>query len=157
MLGHLHRGSGLAIGASIVGRALPSIVLIAAFLTVLGLGFENNMVALAVLGTGPVLSRRSRVTPGSLSTRASLLPTSRLNRVDLPTFGRPTIATLLMGFSLRLLPGAVGGDEAEPALGEPALGRRDSRIAEHEVELLAGLVVFAALEIASARERSAER
>ena len=55
-LGHLHRGSGFAIGASIVGRALPSLVLIGVFLTVLGIGFVNNMVALAVLATGPVLT-----------------------------------------------------------------------------------------------------
>jgi osmoprotectant transport system permease protein len=55
-LGHLHRGSGLAIGASIFGRSLPSIFLIAVFLTVLGIGFKNNMVALAVLATGPVLT-----------------------------------------------------------------------------------------------------
>jgi osmoprotectant transport system permease protein len=55
-LGHLHRGSNVAIGASIVGRALPSLVLIAAFLTLLGVGFVNNMVALAVLGTGPILT-----------------------------------------------------------------------------------------------------
>jgi osmoprotectant transport system permease protein len=56
VLGHLHRGSGVAIGASIVGRGLPSLVLIAAFLTVLGIGFVNNMVALAVLGSGPILT-----------------------------------------------------------------------------------------------------
>jgi osmoprotectant transport system permease protein len=56
VLGHLHRGSGLAIGASIIGRALPSIFLIAVFLTILGLGFTNNMVALAVLALGPVLT-----------------------------------------------------------------------------------------------------
>lgn len=56
VLGHLHRGSSVAIGASIVGRALPSLVLIAAFLTILGIGFVNNMVALAVLATGPVLT-----------------------------------------------------------------------------------------------------
>jgi len=56
VLGHLHRGSGVAIGASIVGRALPSLVLIGVFLTVLGVGFTNNMVALAVLGTGPILT-----------------------------------------------------------------------------------------------------
>jgi osmoprotectant transport system permease protein len=31
-------------------------VLIAAFLTVLGIGFVNNMVALAVLGSGPLLT-----------------------------------------------------------------------------------------------------
>ncbi len=55
-LGHFHRGSTVAIGASIVGRALPSLVLIAAFLTVLGIGFINNMVALAVLATGPILT-----------------------------------------------------------------------------------------------------
>jgi osmoprotectant transport system permease protein len=56
VLGHLHRGSTLAIGASIVGRGLPSLVLIGTFLTVLGIGFVNNMVALAVLGTGPILT-----------------------------------------------------------------------------------------------------
>lgn len=56
VLGHFHRGSSFAIGASIVGRALPSLALIATFLTVLGIGFTNNMVALAVLATGPVLT-----------------------------------------------------------------------------------------------------
>jgi osmoprotectant transport system permease protein len=56
VLGHLHKGSGLAIGGSIFGRALPSLVLIAAFLPWLGIGFLDNMVALAVLATGPVLT-----------------------------------------------------------------------------------------------------
>ena len=56
VLGHFHRGSNFAIGTSIVGRALPSLALIAAFLTVLGIGFTNNMVALAVLATGPILT-----------------------------------------------------------------------------------------------------
>jgi osmoprotectant transport system permease protein len=56
ILGHLHRGSGIAIGTSIVGRALPSLVLIGVLLTVLGIGFVNNMTALAVLATGPILT-----------------------------------------------------------------------------------------------------
>jgi len=56
LLGHLHRGSTFAIGTSIVGRALPSLVLIGVFLTVLGIGFVNNMAALAVLATGPLLT-----------------------------------------------------------------------------------------------------
>ena len=56
LLGHFHRGSGVATAASIVGRGLPSLVLIAAFLTILGIGFVNNMVALAVLGSGPILT-----------------------------------------------------------------------------------------------------
>jgi osmoprotectant transport system permease protein len=55
-LGHVHRGSGVAIGASIFGRALPIIVLIAFFLTALGVGFVNNMFALSVLATGPMLT-----------------------------------------------------------------------------------------------------
>ncbi len=44
----------------------------------------------------PVPKRRSRVTPGRSSTSASLRPASRLNRVDLPTLGRPTMAILTM-------------------------------------------------------------
>jgi len=56
VLGHLHRGSSIAIAASIIGRGLPSLVLIAAFLTLFGIGFVNNMVALAVLGSGPILT-----------------------------------------------------------------------------------------------------
>jgi osmoprotectant transport system permease protein len=56
VLGHFHRGSTIAVGASIFGRALPIVLLIAIFLTVLGLGFVNNMVALAVLATGPMLT-----------------------------------------------------------------------------------------------------
>src|SRR5207344_1043065 len=39
-------------------------------------------------------SRTSRVTPGVSSTMARRRPTRRLNRVDLPTLGRPTMATL---------------------------------------------------------------
>src|SRR6218665_601655 len=42
----------------------------------------------------PSASRRSRVTPGVSSTNAILRPTRRLNSVDLPTFGRPTMATV---------------------------------------------------------------
>ena len=56
LLGHFHRGANVAIGTSILGRALPSLVLIGVMLTVLGIGFVNNMTALAVLATGPILT-----------------------------------------------------------------------------------------------------
>jgi osmoprotectant transport system permease protein len=56
ILGHFHRGSNVAIGSSVVVRALPSLVLIGVLLTVLGIGFVNNMTALAVLATGPILT-----------------------------------------------------------------------------------------------------
>jgi osmoprotectant transport system permease protein len=55
-LGHLHRGLFLAASVSNVGRALPSLVLIAFGLTVLGIGFWNNTVALVVLAVPPILT-----------------------------------------------------------------------------------------------------
>jgi osmoprotectant transport system permease protein len=48
-LGHLHRGSFVAINVSNVGRALPSLALISIGVAVLGIGFVNVMVALVVL------------------------------------------------------------------------------------------------------------
>jgi osmoprotectant transport system permease protein len=53
-LGHLHRGSFLAINASNVGRALPSLAVISIGLGILGVGFLNVMVALVILA-GPVM------------------------------------------------------------------------------------------------------
>jgi osmoprotectant transport system permease protein len=55
-LGHLHRGLFLAASVSNVGRALPSLVLIAFGLTILGVGFWNNTAALVVLAIPPILT-----------------------------------------------------------------------------------------------------
>lgn len=55
-LGHLHRGSFVAINASNVGRALPSLAVIAIGLSVFGFGFTNVLVALVVLAVPPILT-----------------------------------------------------------------------------------------------------
>jgi osmoprotectant transport system permease protein len=55
-LGHLRRGLFVALGVSSVGRALPSLVLIAFGLTVLGLGFWNNTAALTILAIPSILT-----------------------------------------------------------------------------------------------------
>jgi osmoprotectant transport system permease protein len=55
-LGHLHRGSFVAINVSNIGRALPSLAIIALGLAFLGLGFANVMVALVVLAVPPILT-----------------------------------------------------------------------------------------------------
>jgi osmoprotectant transport system permease protein len=56
-LGHRHRGLFLALSVSSVGRALPSLVLIAfVTLTPLGIGFWNNVVALTVLAVPSILT-----------------------------------------------------------------------------------------------------
>jgi osmoprotectant transport system permease protein len=66
-LGHLHRGSFIAINASNIGRALPSLAVISIGLAFLGIGFINVMVALVILAVPPMVTnayvavdRRSR-------------------------------------------------------------------------------------------------
>ncbi|MFL5782540.1 MAG: ABC transporter permease [Thermoleophilaceae bacterium] len=55
-LGHIHRGAWLAINVANVGRALPSLALIAIGIGILGLGFVNVMAALVVLAVPPLLT-----------------------------------------------------------------------------------------------------
>ena len=54
-------------------------------------------------------SRRSRVTPGRSSTSASRFPTRRLNNVDLPTLGRPMMATTGSAEAISKAPLSPGG------------------------------------------------
>jgi osmoprotectant transport system permease protein len=56
VLGHYHRGSFIAISVSNIGRALPSLVLIAFGILIFGIGFWNNAAALVVLGVPPILT-----------------------------------------------------------------------------------------------------
>lgn len=56
VLGHIHRGSYLAVTASNVGRALPTLAVIAIGIAFLGIGFLNVMVALVALAVPPVLT-----------------------------------------------------------------------------------------------------
>jgi osmoprotectant transport system permease protein len=55
-LGHLHRGSFLAVNVANIGRALPSLAVIAAGISVLGIGFTNTVAALVVLAIPPILT-----------------------------------------------------------------------------------------------------
>jgi osmoprotectant transport system permease protein len=55
-LGHRHRGSFLAINVSNIGRALPSLAIIAICLAFIGLGDANTIVALVILAIPPMLT-----------------------------------------------------------------------------------------------------
>ncbi|MGH3132225.1 MAG: ABC transporter permease [Gaiellaceae bacterium] len=55
-LGHLHRGSFLAVNVANVGRALPSLAVIAIGIAFLGVGFANVTLALVVLAVPPILT-----------------------------------------------------------------------------------------------------
>ena len=55
-LGHRHRGSFLAVNVANLGRALPSLALIAVGFVFLGVGFWSVALALVVLAIPPILT-----------------------------------------------------------------------------------------------------
>jgi osmoprotectant transport system permease protein len=55
-LGHLRRGSFVAINIANIGRALPELAVIAIGVAIIGLGFWNVLVALVVLAIPPMLT-----------------------------------------------------------------------------------------------------
>ena len=55
-LGHIHRGSFISINLANIGRALPSLAVIAIGLTIFGLGFLNVMIALVILAVPVILT-----------------------------------------------------------------------------------------------------
>jgi osmoprotectant transport system permease protein len=90
ILGHLHRGSFVAVNVANVGRALPTLVVIAVGFTVLGLGFTNVMVALVVLAVPPILTNAyvaiDQVDPDAVEAARGMgmTPSQVLRRVELP-------------------------------------------------------------------------
>jgi osmoprotectant transport system permease protein len=89
-LGHLHRGSFLAINVSNVGRALPSLAVIAIGLGLLGVGFLNVMVALVILAAPVILTNAyvavNQVDPDAVRAARGMgmTPLQTLSRVELP-------------------------------------------------------------------------
>jgi osmoprotectant transport system permease protein len=55
-LGHLHRGSVVAVNVANLGRALPSLAIIAVAFVFLGVGFWSVALALVVLAVPPILT-----------------------------------------------------------------------------------------------------
>jgi osmoprotectant transport system permease protein len=89
-LGHLHRGSFLAINVSNVGRALPSLAVISIGLGLLGVGFLNVMVALVILAA-PVMLTNAYVAVDQVNQDAvraaramGMRPLQVLRRIELP-------------------------------------------------------------------------
>ncbi|HEU4657056.1 MAG TPA: ABC transporter permease [Capillimicrobium sp.] len=55
-LGHVGRGELLAVSVSNIGRAVPSLALVAFFVAYIGVGFENVTLALVLLAIPPILT-----------------------------------------------------------------------------------------------------
>lgn len=89
-LGHLHRGSFIAINAANIGRALPSLAVIAIGLSFLGIGFTNVLVALVILAVPPILTNAyvavDEVEPEAVEAARGMgmTPLQVLRRVELP-------------------------------------------------------------------------
>jgi osmoprotectant transport system permease protein len=55
-LGHIHRGSFVAINFGNIGRALPSLAVLAIGVAFLGLGLKNVLLALVILAVPPIIT-----------------------------------------------------------------------------------------------------
>jgi osmoprotectant transport system permease protein len=90
VLGHLHRGSFLAVNLANVGRALPTLVVIAIGFAFLGIGFTTVMVALVVLAVPPILTNAyvavDEVDPDAVEAARGMgmTPWQTLWRVEVP-------------------------------------------------------------------------
>lgn len=89
-LGHIHKGSFLAISVSNIGRALPSLAVISIGIAFLGIGFLNTAVALIILA-GPVILTNTYVAVDQVDPDAvqaaramGMRPAQVLWRVEMP-------------------------------------------------------------------------
>jgi osmoprotectant transport system permease protein len=89
-LGHLHRGSFLAVNTANIGRALPSLAVLAIGIAFLGVGKANVVLALLILAVPPIITNAYVAvdTVDSDSVEAArgmgMRPTQLFWRVELP-------------------------------------------------------------------------
>ncbi len=132
-LGHLHRGSFLAINTSNIFRALPSLALISIGIAILGIGFANVLVALVVLAA-PVMLTNAYVAVEQVDRNAveaaraaGMRPWQVLTRVELPIatpliFAGIRTGTVYVVATATLATFAGGGGLGDVIVNEPTYG-----------------------------------
>jgi osmoprotectant transport system permease protein len=89
-LGHIRRGGFVAISASNIGRAVPTLALIAFFIAYFGVGFTNVMLALMLLAIPPILTNAytgvTQVDPDTVDAArgVGMTGTQIVRKVELP-------------------------------------------------------------------------
>src|SRR5436305_10886717 len=89
-LGHLHRGSFLAVNAANIGRALPSLAVLSIGIAFLGVGKANVVLALLVLAVPPIITNAyvavDSVEPDAVDAARGMgmRPWQVLTKVELP-------------------------------------------------------------------------
>lgn len=132
-LGHNHRGSFLAISASNIGRALPSLAVISIGIGIIGIGFWNVVVALIILA-GPVMLTNAYVAIDEVDPDAvqaaramGMTPFQVLRRIELPLalpliFAGVRTATVYVVATATLATFAGGGGLGDIVVNEPTYG-----------------------------------
>lgn len=132
-LGHIHRGSFVAISASNIGRALPSLAVISIGIGIIGIGFWNVVVALIILA-GPVILTNAFVAVDEIDPDAvqaaramGMTPLQVLGRVELPLalpliFAGVRTATVYVVATATLATFAGGGGLGDIVVNEPTYG-----------------------------------
>ncbi len=132
-LGHIHRGSFLAINVANIGRALPSLAVIAILIAFLGIGTLNVTVALVILA-GPVVMTNAYVAVDGIdpdtvqAARAmGMTPRQVLWRVELPLalpliFAGIRTASVYVVATATLATFAGGGGLGDVIVNEPSYG-----------------------------------
>ena len=150
-LGHLHRGSFLAINVSNVGRALPSLAVISIGLGILGVGFLNVTVALVILAA-PVMLTNAYVAVDQVDQDAvraaramGMRSLQTLLRVELPLalpliFAGIRTAAVYVVATAPLAALAGGGGLGDIIVNQPTYG---------EEGVVAGSIAIAALAFAT--------
>jgi osmoprotectant transport system permease protein len=150
-LGHLHRGSFIAINVSNVGRALPSLAVISIGLGLLGVGFLNVMVALVILAAPVMLTNAyvavDQVDPDAVRAARAMGMRSlqTLLRVELPLalpliFAGIRTAAVYVVATAPLAALAGGGGLGDIIVNQPTYG---------EEGVVAGSIAIAALAFAT--------
>ncbi|MCM2579533.1 ABC transporter permease [Streptomyces meridianus] len=133
VLGHLHRGEFLTTSISNIGRALPSLAVIAIGLGFIGLNFTNIAVALLITAVPPILSQTylaiDQVDPDTVRAARGmgLTPAQVLLRVELPLalpvlFSGVRIAVIYVISAATLATVAGGGGLGDIVLGQATYG-----------------------------------
>jgi osmoprotectant transport system permease protein len=148
LLGHLQRGSFVAINTSTIGRALPSLAMISLGIGILGIGFLNSMVALVILAAPVMLTNAyvavSEVDPDAVqAARAMGMRTLQvLWRVELPLalpliFAGIRTASVFVVATATLATFAGGGGLGDIIVNEPTYGTAGVIAASLTITLLA--------------------
>jgi osmoprotectant transport system permease protein len=151
ILGHLHKGSFLAINAANIGRALPSLALISIGLGFLGVGFVNVMVAMVILAVPPLITNAyvavDQVDPDAVEAARGMgmRPIQVLTKVELPLALPLVFAGIRTAVVYVIATGTLAAIAGGGGLGDIIFNQPSYRLAG----VVAGSMVIAALAFAA--------